>query len=166
MGSKLSERQIPSNRPQKSRRPGSFSLWAPAFFPLPFGPCWTSGLAGWFDGRGEPLLAQALLVEFHRSLWHVFATARPFVCASHVTSVAVFLVISGMVSHNRQTTRLIGFRSLCSTRFQGGSVASLAFSPIRVSPLFLAFAILTVGASIADLTAPLQHERVAGSYPS
>jgi hypothetical protein len=34
-------------------------------FPLPFGPCWTSGLAGWFDGRGEPLLAQALLVEFH-----------------------------------------------------------------------------------------------------
>ncbi len=61
------------------------------------------------------------------------------------------MVISGMVSHSRQTIRLIGFQSLCSTRFQGSSVASLAFSPIRVSPPFLAFALLMVGASYSRL---------------
>jgi hypothetical protein len=57
----------------------------------------------------------------------------------HVTLVAFFMVMSGMVLHSRHTTRLIGLcQSLCKMTFQGGLVASLAFFPVRVSSLFLA----------------------------
>jgi hypothetical protein len=56
---------------------------------------------------------------------------RPFVCASHVTHLAFFMIIPEMGRHSRYTTRLIGWcQSLCKTTFQGGSVRVLA--PVRV----------------------------------
>jgi hypothetical protein len=48
-----------------------------------------------------------------------------------VSLIAFFMVILGRVLHSRHTTRFIGLLSLCTTTFQGGSVASLALSPVR-----------------------------------
>jgi hypothetical protein len=41
------------------------------------------------------------------SLWHVFATARPLVCASQLTPVARSMFSPGIILHSRHTTRLI-----------------------------------------------------------
>jgi hypothetical protein len=82
---------------------------------------------------------------------------RPtFVCASQVILVARFMVVPEMVLHSRHTTRLIGPLSLCKTTFQGGSVASLFFSLVRVSFLFLAFVVVMVRALCHEYREPIR----------
>jgi hypothetical protein len=60
-----------------------------------------------------------------------------------VTLVVLFMVMPGMIRHSRYTTPLIGLcQSLCRITFQGSSAASLAFFPVRVSYLSLAFVVV------------------------